>query len=327
MYNYETRKNTDSVLVVNGKFKFAGSVDAPVVRRLVLNRLYANIILENGKITVDMGDPMSAKGTPLNDELSKYNAEFARYEDEAIERITEIQYLETDEQTRQKMAEEFIKQYYKSHIEPLCIRFINANRNNALGAWLLWQGPIFHLNPDLGASLYAQAGDIVRNFQPLQSVIETITIRRRTAEGMPFVDFTIENGNIDGSRASFSDYVGRGKYVLVDFWASWCGPCIAEIPTLVEVYNKYKGDEFEILGVAVFDRREETLRTIRDHKLPWAHIIDASDIPSTLYGFNSIPQIMLFAPDGTIVARDLHGSALKAKVEEVMNEEEESCGC
>ena len=138
-------------------------------------------------------------------------------------------------------------------------------------------------------------------------------------ESMLFIDFTIENGNLDGSKASLSDYVGKGKYVLVDFWASWCGPCIAEIPVLMEVYNKYKGDKFEILSVAVWDKREETLKSLEKHKIPWPQIIDADKIPTDLYGIKGIPHIILFGPDGKIIQRGLRGNALKAKVAEVIN--------
>jgi hypothetical protein len=81
-----------------------------------------------------------------------------------------------------------------------------------------------------------------------------------------------------------------------------------------------------MVGVAVWDRREETLRAIQEHNLPWKQIVDAQSIPTNLYGVNGIPHIMLFAPDGTIVARNLRGSALRAKVAEVLAEEE-PCDC
>jgi len=95
-------------------------------------------------------------------------------------------------------------------------------------------------------------------------------------------------------------------------------PCIAEIPVLLDVYNKYKGNKFELLGVAVWDKLDETLKSIETHNTPWPQILDAGDIPTTLYGISGIPHIILFGPDGTIVARDLRGDHLKAKVAEVM---------
>jgi len=321
MFDIETSQNTDSVLVVDGKFTFTGSVDAPVIRRLVLNRRTVNFILENGNISVDMANSQSAKGTPLNDELSKFNSYMRDFQQTLTEKQDELRQQEDiDEETRQRQRNENIEQYF-SNVEELFTNYVTANKNNALGAFIMWsvgRTVIFQRNPDLLESLYAQAGDVIRNFQPVQSTVEAIAVSRRTAAGTPFVDFTIENGNIDGSSASLSDYVGRGKYVLVAFWASWCGPCIAEKPNLVEVYSKHKGDKFEIVGVAVRDRRDDTLTAIQEHNIPWPVIIDAGYIPASLYGFAGIPHIMLIAPDGTIVARGLRGDALKTKVAEVM---------
>jgi thiol-disulfide isomerase/thioredoxin len=150
--------------------------------------------------------------------------------------------------------------------------------------------------------------------------MEANETKKTTAVGKMFTDFTIENGNLDESSASFSDYIGKGKYVLVDFWASWCGPCIAENPVIAEVYKKYKGAKFEVLGVAVWDKREDTLEGIKKHNIVWPQIIDAQTIPTNIYGIDGIPHIILFGPDGTIVARELRGEALKKKVAEVMEQ-------
>ena len=318
MYDNETRKNTDSALIVDGKFTFIGSVDTAVIHRLVLNRRTVIFILENGTISVNMAVPQSAKGTPLNDEMSKFQTEMLAFSEAYREKWEEIRQQQgIDDEIRQKLNKENLEQY-KTNIDPLCSKLFDANKNNALGAFVLWMWSNEYLEPDKLDTLYEQAGDIVRNFKILQNIIEINERKRQTAAGMPFVDFTIENGNRDSSSVSLSDYVGKGKYVLVDFWASWCGPCIAEIPVLVEVYNKYKGDKFEMLGVAVWDKREETLKSIEKYNTSWPQIIDASDIPTNLYGISGIPHIILFDPDGKIVARDLRGDKLKAKVAEVM---------
>lgn len=137
----------------------------------------------------------------------------------------------------------------------------------------------------------------------------------KSAVGQMFTDFQAE---YDGKTYKLSDYVGRGKYVLVDFWASWCGPCKAEIPNLIKVYNQYKGDKFEVLGVATWDEPKATLRSIEQMKIPYPQILNAQRAGSDAYGITGIPQIILFGPDGTILKRDLRGEQIEATIKELL---------
>jgi len=186
-------------------------------------------------------------------------------------------------------------------IAPLYVEFILENGN---------------IYVDMSSPESAQGTPL--NDKRFKNAAEIAEKKQKEGAGIPFIDFTIENGDLDGSKGSLSDYVGKGKYVLVDFWASWCGPCIAEIPVLMEVYNKYKGDKFEILGVAVWDKRAETIKSLEKYKIPWPQIIDADKIPTDLYNIKGIPHIILFDPEGNIIQRELRGNKLKAKVAEVM---------
>jgi thiol-disulfide isomerase/thioredoxin len=317
MKEYEYNQTVDSAEVFDGKFTFKGAVDTAVIRRLDLKwRLYANLILEKGTITVDMSNPISAKGTELNNGLRAYSERSESYSDSISNIISEIR-QRTDIDDVEAQVQEQVASYY-GWLDSFCGNLFSANKNNAFGLYILW-GWSFELTPEKMDSLYAIAGDIVRNNKVLTNIIEKNKHLKQTAEGMPFIDFTIENGNVDSSSVSFSEYVGKGKYVLVDFWASWCGPCIQETPVIAEVYNKYKGNKFDVLSVAVFnDKREFTLAAIEKHKMTWSHIVDANRVPMDIYGIDGIPHIILFAPDGTIVARNLRGDDLKAKVAEVL---------
>ena len=140
-----------------------------------------------------------------------------------------------------------------------------------------------------------------------------------TQAGKMFVDFS--GFSVDGAVSKLSDYVGKGKYVLVDFWASWCGPCKGEIPNLIELQNRFGGDKFMVLGVNVWDEEEKFKAAIPAEGITYPQIYiprDNKDNATDLYGIKAIPQIILFAPDGTIVQRDLRGSEMKALVEEKM---------
>ena len=136
----------------------------------------------------------------------------------------------------------------------------------------------------------------------------------RPQEGDRFRDFAVE---YDGKTTHLSDYVGRGKYVLVDFWASWCGPCRAGIPKIIALHEKYKDRNFTVLGVAVKDKPEATLRAIKDDAIPYPQILNSQAVASELYGIDAIPEIILFAPDGTIIARNIYGEELKEKLAEI----------
>jgi thiol-disulfide isomerase/thioredoxin len=117
-----------------------------------------------------------------------------------------------------------------------------------------------------------------------------------------------------------SDYVGKGNYVLVDMWASWCGPCKREIPNLAEVHNLYKDKGVTVLGVFVWDDVKNLKPTMEAEKVTWAQIIDSEKCATELYGVDGIPAIMLIGPDGTILERgsSMRGENMKKTIEKYL---------
>lgn len=168
-----------------------------------------------------------------------------------------------------------------------------------------------YLAPDDVIRLIGSLSPEMQQTSPIVALKESASFKNKSAEGQPFIDFEAE---YEGKTQRLSDYVGRGKYVLVDFWASWCGPCRAEIPNLINVYNTYKSDRFEVLGVATWDKPADTKTAIQQMGIPYPQIINAQKAGSDAYSIEGIPEIILFGPDGTILKRGLRGEAVEQEV-------------
>ena len=133
----------------------------------------------------------------------------------------------------------------------------------------------------------------------------------------PFTDFSVV---YQGKATRLSDYVGRGQYVLVDFWASWCEPCLKETPNLIAAYEKYKDKGLQVLGIAVSDKPTHTESAIKELGITYPQIINSQRVAIEAYKFNGIPYILLFDPEGNIIARNLRGEELRAKLAEIFGE-------
>ena len=151
-----------------------------------------------------------------------------------------------------------------------------------------------------------------------QLIEDRIQILESTKMGSEAPNFTQES--IEGKQIELADY--KGKYVLVDFWASWCGPCRKENPNIVKAYNKYHNSGFEVLGISLDDDRTNWQRAIDKDKLTWTHVSDLKgwrNEVAMLYGVNSIPHSILVDPDGIIMGNNLIGEELQEKLEEIFN--------
>ena len=292
--NYDTGDTIATATVENQTCTFEGTADNGFFARLYVGGNPYGFIVEPGEVKLDIaaGNAIS----PLNDKMAEWSKEMQKIADDSTL---------TEEENDARYAEGLKKLY-------------EENKDNAIGPWAfcnylmykdLSEADIDNLLKDAPAT-YAQ----LKRVEKAKNAARALTV---TAEGQKFTDFEVIAQ--DGAKQKLSDYAGKGKVVVVDFWASWCPPCRAEIPKLQALKAKY-GDKFDVLGVAVWDNPDDTRKAIEELKITWPVIIGTQKLtePTDIYGIKGIPHIIVFGPDGTILSRGLAGDALAAKLEEVL---------
>ena len=220
--------------------------------------------------------------------------------------------LESDQEKAQAYYEQFIEDYKEFNLNAA-----KKNPDNEVALQVLMN--LYGLIDDeqMDAIISKMPQEMLEN-ENVAYIKKGLDARKATAEGTMFVDFTVEHvygydRSMDPQplkqEVKFSDYVGKGTYVLVDFWSPWCGPCRREIPNIQQVYAEYKDRGLQVLSLAVWERdpQSHTIETAAELGMDWLHINNCGQIPTDIYGVEGIPHLMLIGPDGTILKRGFHG--------------------
>ena len=317
----EGRKLVDlqKVPVVNGKFEFKGVADSVQIAAVTMGDAFCQFFLEPGQIKVDLklGQMSYALGTPNNNAYESFMSDMKALEEEYAEIARNAQNPDLTEAQRAEVKAQmssFEEKYYQA-----IKNSIADNVGNDFGLYNLTNSYYYYAPEELAPVLEGYIAAFPNNAR-LQQLKKHNDLSLETSVGKQFKDF--EMADVDGNMHKISEYVLANKVTLIDFWASWCGPCRAEIPAVKAAYEAYKGKGFGIVGVSLDNNKDAWTASIKNLGMEWAQISDLKGWNcegAKLYGVNSIPATVLVAQDGTILARNLRGEAIQEKLAELLN--------
>lgn len=302
------------VRVDNGKFSCELPVDCTVVGVVSTDQYKAFFVPDGTRLSVKLSEAESVVSSAAKHVHSAFVEAKGKSDEIQKNFSAKVQEIrssaELTEEEVNKQVDELYEKVSKEYID-YNMNVLRLNNDNFVGlmAFQNMNGMLEDVQID---SLIGTLSDKLKENKYVTSLQAAVSARVKTAEGQMFTDFVVEDSN--GKTVKFSDFVGKGKYVLVDFWASWCGPCKREIPNIKAVYDKYKGRNFNVLSVAVWDDPENTLKAAKEHGVTWSQIINAQSVPTEIYGIDGIPHIMLVGPDGIILKRNLRGADIETEV-------------
>ncbi|MFW5890030.1 MAG: redoxin domain-containing protein [Marinilabiliaceae bacterium] len=315
----------DTSEIVDGKFSFSGKVDQPMFYLVYVNddQNPVTFFLENADVeingNIDSLQAAEVKGSELNEKFQKFNDEVPSGDRAQALQEEFMQARQSgDQQLMEELSAEYQgimeeqQQYFKD--------YVNQNTDNAVGAFL-GMNMARSMNADELEELVASFEEEIPEHPYVKEMQDMVGPAQEQSEagnavqvGSEAPDFTLADA--EGNEHSLSDF--QGKYVFLDFWASWCSPCREENPNLVKVYKQYGGEDFEIVGVSLDKTRDPWLKAVEEDNITWTQLHDPEGEVAGTYGVQSIPFTLLLDEEGEIIEKNLRGDALQDKLDEIL---------
>ena len=314
--------NIDSSSVVTGEIVLNGQIKDPEMFYLRSGQNLTNIFIEAGKITFTAHADSINKGITNG---SKSQAELDSF-NESISLITEQldtlynQYREAaknDDQVRLEELSELIDTKDEERLART-IDYAYANNKSIVSAYLIMTNNYYLELAELD-TITSNFDNSIKQTKYVELLLDRIRNLYKVSIGSSFTDFTLNDTT--GNPIALSSLIGE-NYLLIDFWASWCGPCRRENPNIVAVYNDYNSKGFDIIGVSLDTDKNNWIKAIEKDSLTWSHVSDLQGWNSAagkLYAVNAIPHSVILNENGTIVAKNLRGEELRDKIAELLN--------
>lgn len=288
----------DSTEIKKGKFAFRCLVDTPQMAVLIVkngdNEQFERLfVYEEGNIvvSVDKEGETGVSGTPLNDVYSDFLVQ-----NKALDKKYENA-LKISEKAANDVDKEYVALGYK---------FAKKNAKNLVGK-MAFLSAYWGMSIAQREEIIALLDESFKTDRKIAKIIASIEQEKRASVGQPFIDFTALD--VNDKELTLSDFVGKTDYLLIDFWASWCGPCIKSLPSLKALYDRHKGEKFEIIGVSLDSKKEDWVGAIEKFQLAWINVSDLKkwdSEPAKMYAISFIPSTILLDKEGNIVGRNLH---------------------
>ena len=308
---------TDTIPVNDGKFTWTGVLEEPQQAKLYLNGKGAfEFFMENAAINlvghVDSLRKISVTGAASTDEFYRLNKMLDRMHDENV--IAVDNYRTAPDSVKARFDKEyaaFLEKRYeavRSHITSHPGSYVSLYWINRLTRSREY--------PELNA-MFQQMNPGLRDSRSGKKIAEKLIVLKKTAPGGPAPAFTLPD--LAGKFTSLADY--KGRYVLLDFWASWCGPCRAENPNVIKAYNQFRSRNFTVVTISIDDSESAWRATVKKDGMIWDNLRDPKGRKAQVvedYGIQMIPYTLLLDPNGVIIAKNLRGKALHAKLEAVL---------
>lgn len=334
-YRYDGQRVRDTVMIENGKFVFTGEISDPVEARLTLdrtkvgqtdadeNKFSTYIYIHRGNLKISSDNSLKdivVKHSKINDDYKRYNELLS--ETQSFKDSLDNVWISAAPEQRNDSLRKVMMASWKPVLEKQNEQkrsFVENNPTSFLSLIVLEELADAEFIPSEEVeSLFLKLTEKVRETETGKEFARRIMIAKATEIGKPAINFT--QTDTLGNPVSLTDF--RGKYVLLDFWASWCGPCRRENPNIVEAFHKYKDKGFTVLGVSLDDDKQEWMDGIHKDQLCWTQVSDLKMFDNEvakLYDIRAIPQNFLIDPNGIIVAKDIRGEALHEKLAEILD--------